>query len=413
MRIALFNHHASAVGGIEVYLRRLIPLLLNAGHEVALLHRHPPEPAREPVAPKNMTVWSVAALGGERALASVCEWKPDVVYAHGVPPPGPLESLSEAAPVLYFAHAYSGVCISEGKHFKAPCPQPCDRVFGPACLLMFYPRRCGGLNPLTMLADYRRQRRALAWLRRAARIATHSARMREEFLRHGIPAGRVSEIPFLVPAGAPVSAAHKPPSPGQPPRLLFLGRMERGKGGEFLLRALPAVQPKLGRSLSVVFAGDGPERMRWEALAGDVRREKWLSIRFSGWVDDAQRATLLAETDLLVLPSVWPEPFGQTGVEAAWAGVPAVAFDVGGVRAWLTPGVNGQLAPGNPPTVNGLAEALEMTLRDPVELARLGEGARREAERFTPEQHLAALHELLAMTAAEPRTMSALRAAAS
>ena len=48
---------------------------------------------------------------------------------------------------------------------------------------------------------------------------------------------------------------------------------------------------------------------------------------------------------LLVVPSVWPEPFGSVGMAAARCGVPAAAFAVGGIPQWLHDGVNGHLAP--------------------------------------------------------------------
>ena len=54
--------------------------------------------------------------------------------------------------------------------------------------------------------------------------------------------------------------------------------------------------------------------------------------------------------DLLVVPSVWPEPFGLVGPEAAHHGVPSAAFAVGGIPEWLVDGVSGHLAAGDRPT---------------------------------------------------------------
>ena len=55
----------------------------------------------------------------------------------------------------------------------------------------------------------------------------------------------------------------------------------------------------------------------------------------------------MAASDLLVVPSVWPEPFGSVGPAAAQHGIPAAAFAVGGIPQWLHEGVNGHLADGN------------------------------------------------------------------
>jgi glycosyltransferase involved in cell wall biosynthesis len=63
------------------------------------------------------------------------------------------------------------------------------------------------------------------------------------------------------------------------------------------------------------------------------------------------------------------------GLEAAALGIPAVAFDVGGIREWLRPGVNGYLAPGDPPRASGLADALVRTMSDLQQLSALGRNA--------------------------------------
>lgn len=160
-----------------------------------------------------------------------------------------------------------------------------------------------------------------------------------------------------------------------------------------LVQALPGIRHRLGRPVTLVLVGDGPERGRWETLArvateagaGGVR------VEFAGWQTGAAKAAALAAAHLLVVPSVWPEPFGMTGIEAGFHGVPAVAFDVGGVRAWLQPGVNGRLAPGAPPEAEGLAEAVAGAVSSPADYENLCAGARRVAGEFGRERHLAAL----------------------
>ena len=84
----------------------------------------------------------------------------------------------------------------------------------------------------------------------------------------------------------------------------------------------------------------------------------------------------MLDSDLLVVPSTWPEPFGLIGPEAGLHRLPAAAFAVGGIPEWLSDGVNGRLAPGDPPSAAGLARAIVECVRDPAELARLRNGAR-------------------------------------
>ena len=66
-------------------------------------------------------------------------------------------------------------------------------------------------------------------------------------------------------------------------------------------------------------------------------------MHFPGWVTRDEWTRILQRVDLLVVPSVWPEPLGLIGLEAASMGVPALAFNVGGIGDWLTDGETGRL----------------------------------------------------------------------
>ena len=130
-------------------------------------------------------------------------------------------------------------------------------------------RRCGGLSPLTMVTAHDRQRRRLALLDRYGCVVTVSAHMSAEFLRHGVAADgssrcRTMALPTRIRGGGASVAA----APGAPFRMMFVGRMDRLKGGRVLLDALPAVRGGSGRRAQLTFAGDGPvqrerERNGW------------------------------------------------------------------------------------------------------------------------------------------------------
>jgi glycosyltransferase involved in cell wall biosynthesis len=82
------------------------------------------------------------------------------------------------------------------------------------------------------------------------------------------------------------------------------------------------------------------------------------------------------------------------GLEAAALGIPAVAFDVGGVREWLRPGVNGYLAPGDPPRAAGLAQALVEALGDQDGLRAMGSRAVGVAREMSVDRHLDCLESI-------------------
>jgi glycosyltransferase involved in cell wall biosynthesis len=397
MRIAAVNSHHARIGGAETYLDTVIPALAAADHQIAFYSEFDASPGAPLIRlPDRAPLWCASEMGGRQALAALEQWRPDVIYVHGMY----LQSAApvvEIAPVVLFAHGYYGTCISGNKMFAAPRPRPCARRFGLRCFVHYYPHRCGGLNPMRMLLDYRSQAARLAVIRRYAAILTTSDHMRVEFLRHGLSPERVHTLrPPLAPDrfSQPLDAenARVPAATDRELRLLFAGRMTGLKGGPIMIDALAPVASALKRPLRVTFVGDGPDRPRWEEHA---RREQTVSsnlqIEFTGWLDPSRLGQLMLDSDLLVVPSTWPEPFGLVGPEAGVHGLPAAAFAVGGIPEWLSDGVNGRLAPGDPPSAAGLAHAIVECVRDPAELARLKNGAREQARRYGLQAHIDAL----------------------
>lgn len=400
MRIAILTQTSRPVGGLATYLQLVIPALAERGHDIGFWHELGPPPTAAPFAlPQGSQSWSVEALGVERAMRELRAWRPDVLFAHGLSDPGLEARTLEVAPGVFVAHAYYGTCISGAKAFKFRETRPCDRKFGWPCVANFYPRRCGGWSPITMAREFRRQSDRLALLSTYRAIVTLSGHMQEEYERHGLRATRIKGAiepgPVVDDAGAITSDREW--------RLLFVGRMDALKGGTFLLDALPHAAQQLKRTLSLTFAGDGPARASWSAHAAALtRRDPQLHVEFVGWLDRDDVDRRMAASDLLMLPSVWPEPFGLVGLEAGHRRLPVAAFDVGGISEWLRPGVNGHLAPGDPPTATGLADAIVACLRDRQTHDRLRHGAASMAAEFGVDEHIRALLETLRAAATVP-----------
>ena len=409
MRIAVLNWTVRRVGGTETYLAGIVPALQRRGYETAFWHEVDQPVDREKMHfAQTVPVWSAAALGSNEALAALQAWQPDVLYSHGLLDPNLEARTLDIAPAAFFAHAYYGVCISGAKAFSAPTRVPCSRAFGPACLVQFYPRRCGGLNPITMGIDYARQRARLRLLPRYRAILTHSEHMQREYERYPGLEHRIHHSWYAAePFGQPpppfeeISRGDRDDETLGPVRLLFMGRMDDLKGGDLAIHALPIVASTLQRFVHMVFAGDGPARSRWEATAHEtMTRGSKVRISFVGWQNGNDLTRLLDTTDLLVVPSLWPEPYGRVGLEAGRRGVPTAAFAVGGIPEWLTAGRNGALAPADPPTAAGLAKAIVECLLTPEHHSSLRHGARAVAAQLDDsERHVDILTGILARVA--------------
>jgi glycosyltransferase involved in cell wall biosynthesis len=244
-----------------------------------------------------------------------------------------------------------------------------------------------------MWYDYLKQSERHALLPKYSAIATGSEYMRRELIANGVKPERVHKLPMLLsanfaePGNQPVGSRAD-----ETKRILFVGRMSRLKGAGIVLDSMPAVAAALNSRINLAFIGDGPGRATWEERARQVEaKDARISIQMAGWMKPEKIRAMLCEADLLVVPSVWPEPFGLVGPEAGRLGIPAAAFDVGGISEWLVDGVNGQLAPGNPPSAQGLADAIVRCLRDPAVQQRLRAGALEISQRFDTSQHVQSL----------------------
>jgi glycosyltransferase involved in cell wall biosynthesis len=386
MRILISNESRSGGGGVESYLASVVPALMAQGHDVALLYANT-SAEKGPTDIATVSAWSVKDLGLPRAIEAARAWKPDLCFAHNMRYLDIEEAIVGAWPTVKMMHAYAGACLSGHKAHAFPGVEVCTRRCDAGCLAYFLPRRCGRLRPDVMLEQFAWARRQQSLFPRYKAMVVASEHMRAEFSRYDDLAKRITAIPLFT-SGDAVAPATRDLD------VLFLGRLTPLKGADLLLDALRESGRVLGRAVTAIVAGEGPARASLGTRAAALKQEGTVSADVPGWIDAATRDTALARTRVLALPSRWPEPFGLVGLEAARFGVPTVAFDVGGIRSWLSDGGNGVLVPASA-GASGFGAAVAALLGDPARLAALSTGATRAAERFSAPAHVGALMRVL------------------
>lgn len=158
---------------------------------------------------------------------------------------------------------------------------------------------------------------------------------------------------------------------------MFLGRLEPRKGPRELLAALG----KLDGSWHATIAGRGPllEDQQAEAARLGIADR----VTFPGFIADDDVPGLLADADVVALPSTGGESFGISVVEAlAAASGPVLAGDNPGYRTVMT-GLEENLV--DPTDTGAFAVALKNALAlaaDPERRAALVERQRQAAQRF-------------------------------
>ena len=387
MRILIAHEALAGGGGVESYLEAVIPALRSRGHDLAFLHYN----ARASGGPTRLEFDSVRTFGVKdhglpQVIKEVREWAPEVCFSHNMRPLDVDDALLKEWPVVKMMHGYFGTCISGQKCHASPQPSACERRFGAACLALYGPRRCGHLRPLRMLTDYRWNLRQRGLFSRYAATVVASAHMADEYQRSGLAADRVTAIPLFSPWTVASTRMDTPV-----PTVLFAGRITALKGARLLADAVAEAQTRLNAPLRLIVAGDGPERAALEKRTEALN----LEASFPGWVTGSDRLAVFRRSSVLAIPSVWPEPFGLVGLEAASLGVPTVAFDVGGIWEWLRDGFNGRLV--NPTGgAPAFGEALAGVLGDSHALASLSAGAIARAQDLTVDRHVMKLEHVLA-----------------
>ena len=399
MRVAVVTHAARKIGGTETYIEELLPALESAGHSVAAVFECDGDISRPPIRiPSRAQCWSVQDHGAAVALMRLVTWNPDIVYVHGLEHANFEARVQQLAPSVFYAHNYYGQCISGSKCFQRPRKTACTRTFGPGCLAHYLPRGCGGSSPITMLRRYALQKRRLDLLQRYQRVLTNSQFVAAGLAQQGVAADCV----YLFARNsltAPATGESSLPPEDHPWQLLFLGRAEPLKGGDLLLKALPVAAKNLDRPLALTVAAAGPSLADWKRIAETVRSDR-IQIDFIGWSTKAE--DLFLKSHLLLMPSIWPEPFGLSGIEAGFCAVPAVAFATGGIPEWLIEGQNGYLAPSDPPTAANLATAIARALGDREHYLQLRTNALRHAREFSVSRHMATLLRIFEQLAHSP-----------
>jgi len=203
---------------------------------------------------------------------------------------------------------------------------------------------------------YLLERRAVALIRRKRTpLFVVSPSTRDEMISRGIRREDISIVPNCVdhdvhrPGGVPRSST---------PLIGYFGRLKKYKSVDHLLRAFALVQRNLPDARLVII-GDGDYRRELELLA----RELGLAgtIRFTGFVDEFEKARLLQEIWFLVNTSA-KEGWGLTVIEANACGTAVIASNVPGLRDAVKDGETGILYEyGN---IEELSKKMSMLIQD-------------------------------------------------
>ena len=325
---------------------------------------------------------------GERLLPAQRDGRGfHVCYSHNMRFLDLEDMLLHHLPVVKFMHGYFGTCVSGLKSTSLGGVRTCERSLSVRCLAHYFIRGCGQRSLIACFGGFKWARRQQKLLNDYAKVVVASEHMRREYLGNGMESDQITTIPLFgeepstFPSGTTPKASYR--NSENCHRLVFLGRMTALKGPQLLPEAVAIAGKELQARIQLDFIGDGPVLAQCEQEAKKHRIE----CLFHGWLEGERKLRALDQCSGLIIPSLWPEPFGLVGFEVARFGIPSAAFDVGGISEWLKNGVNGVMAEGKPPSAVSLAHAIVGLLRNEERWKHLSSGAIKKAGEFTLDRH--------------------------
>lgn len=309
----------------------------------------------------------IAAVTFERELR---KFQPDLVSTHA------LSGISAAvwpavrrygAALIHTTHDYNIICPRSTMHRRSQsCVRQCLE-----CAALTFPRKFASraVNTVVANSDYVRERHYEAGY---------------------FPSAEWHVIPPILQDDIKAQSHSRPRDPGY---LVFgyLGRVVPEKGVHVLIEALSHANI----NWRLIVAGVGPDH-----YLTDLKRRSAGRADFQGWTSPKD---FFDAIDVLVLPSLWPEPAGRTILEAYQHKIPVIATNRGGMPELVVPGVTGWVV--NLDVKNHFKSVLELAAQvanwDTISADKMNEIFERQRASLLVERYLSIYSETIARSRAE------------
>jgi glycosyltransferase involved in cell wall biosynthesis len=335
----------------------------------------------------------------EAVATAIVELDADLVYVHNVFDPAvvpTIAALDGRGVLLWYVHDHYLTCLSELRWRRdlGACPHRlghgCLQAIGDGHCVLRHPGRVhagddvelrvalshslGAADAVVVVSDYMRALldEAEPHLRPDLHLLTRPIRDRR--MRH--PRHRAG--------------------PHEPAVVTYAGRINAEKGLAVVIEALGIVRSPAPVELRI--AGVVEDETYWahcqQVLAAARTSNSGLTATYLGHLDYHATDELFAESDIVTIPSRWPEPLGAVALEAMRAGAAVVASSVGGLGGVISHDRNGLHA--RPGDVRSWADAVSALLEHPPTSRRLGQQGQRDVAGLAPSEHVRALDTLVA-----------------
>jgi glycosyltransferase involved in cell wall biosynthesis len=383
MKILLQNRHDNLFGGVETYFKLIADALVEKGHQVIAVYTKSGK-KRDiikngfkafylPNLDLEENAYYLKTRQGEikkdlsRLKSIVVQEKPDIIHLNNTDYPSQYSFLNKYAPIIQSVHDFFNCCNTVLKMLPEGL---CNNPSGISC----FKNRCVSTRNIMELWRFKTKYLNLQAMKSFQRLLVATPYMQEVLIYNGFRNNRVQVMPLFVEDwGMQISNSEH--------IIIYAGRLAKEKGAIHFIQMLKA----LSSNFKAFIIGDGPQKDDCENLINIMGLNK--RVEFTGFLNRNEIKDYFARASVVVIPSLWPEPFCLVGIEAMSCSKPVVAYEVGGISSWLTDNYNGLLVQRG--DIPALVRRVDALLANESLAQEMGKNGRKLfEEKFSEETHL-------------------------
>jgi len=320
MKILQVNDTIEKYGGAEIYMYGLEGILKKNGHDVEIFGSN-----------KFQNKLSFLTRFYDpfiyfKLSKKIKYFKPDVIHCHNIVrtiSPSVLHAAKKhKVPVVMTVHDYHLICPKTW--FIDKNGNPCKFGFGWRCLLS----NCYTFKRGRRYFFYHLLKILKVWLHRRIIknnvdiFITPSGNLRL-WIGKSLCVNNLEVVPNFIDES---NICYKPVTDTK--ILLYIGRLSKEKGIEYLIKAMPRIQEEIPLA-KLVIIGTGPEEKNLEKLVSHIEADR--GITFTGWVNNSNLIKHIQNAEVVIVPSYWAENFPIVTLEAMANGRPIVISNIFGL----------------------------------------------------------------------------------
>lgn len=317
-KILMLHNKYLIAGGEDVSTRNEAQLLRDGGHEVDLVEYDNDEIEKiGSIRTAIRTTWSLPAI---RDVKDRLEQKAyDILHVQNYFPlisPAVLRvGAAKGVTTIQALRNYRLLCANAQLFRNGKDCEKCLGNFVPWAGIKHGCYRNSRLGSGAIAAMIATHKLLGTWQRDTHAFIAVSDYVQQKYIKGGFQAEQVFSKPNVVAKSTRATVARKQ-------QIAYVGRLSPEKGIETLISAWKLAH----RPGKLVIVGDGPSKKN---LMKQNQHEA--AIQFLGHVSPNEAKTIMAQSQAIVIPSLWAEPFPRTGVEAFSVATPVFGARSGGI----------------------------------------------------------------------------------